>query len=164
MFINHDNKRKEFKVLRLSKNTDLCLLEGADFLKSVKIAKKIIPDELIFTRGYPYDRYQITQAGVYKGPTEVQIKWPKEECAEDKYFLEKRKFKSQFGIEQTICIATFDDMIFTTILSGPGASGSPIINERGELVGVISMIHTRGVNWAIGVSLEDVKKFIKDEE
>lgn len=56
-----------------------------------------------------------------------------------------------------------DDMMLT-IPATFGSSGSPVFNERGELVSIITKTVVKFNNIAIGVNLDEIRQFVNDKE
>lgn len=50
----------------------------------------------------------------------------------------------------------------TTVQSDRGASGSPLLNTKGEVVGVVMAVGG-GVSWTKAVPLQALKKFINSQ-
>ena len=60
------------------------------------------------------------------------------------------------------CVEWDIPMAMYTIPSAPGASGSPIYNEQGELVGIISKVISPGYNISMGPSFDAVREFLDE--
>lgn len=156
MFSKHETLPvRMHKVMRHSIDNDLCMLEGRSDLKPLQFADRIESNETVFSVGYPLHGYPVLIDGRIKGTIEVKTTW-REDCRESKYL--SKQYSPRHGAH--VCVFSAD-MDFTTMSTDGGASGSPIVNSEGKLVGTVSMIH--GANaWVISVPQEDIRKFIED--
>lgn len=165
MYSTYEEETYKLNVIKISKKTDLCMLQAPKSIPALKLASNVDVDQEIYTVGFPYSEYMVTESGKYKGPTEAAAPWdvPIEKC-KGRDYLKVRIIPTPgdagLVVPKRVCIGAFDDMIFTTIISAPGASGSPIVDGQGKIVGVIFMIHRGGAPWAIGVSLEKLEEFL----
>ena len=162
-----EGERVAHKVIKHSQKSDLCMLSSPNSMKPLNIARDIEQDQDIHIVGFPYGAYQITQSGRYKGPWLAETPWnlPNPLCKDKDYLrleMQTRRLPNGKLQYRQICVAKFTDMSFTTVLSAPGASGSPALDDMGRVVGVVSMIQTRGIPWAITVSLESLKAFLEE--
>jgi S1-C subfamily serine protease len=114
---------------------DLCILEGLPNKKGLKLASDIKNLEKIFTAGYP----RIPSLNFSEGHLRSE---------------EVRNLKDA----ATNTAKTYR-LLITSLFSYPGSSGSPIVNSKGELVGVMAG-YDQKTNQGIGVPLEEVKKLL----
>lgn len=76
---------------------------------------------------------------------------------------------SPFGIQYTNIVPIFNGIFtgrtgfngFYTFTSGPGASGSMILNSKGELIGLVHSIHYMMNEIVVGIPFTNLKQFIR---
>lgn len=147
------------KVLKRTNKPDLCLLQGIRLHKAIPIAKHSPkPNDKIITIGHP------------KGG-KIRIAWGN--------FIRKEKIRMMALVHEEcdypgpVCIWEFNTYRTNIHIVG-GASGSPLMNHKGELVGVI--FASENPNWGkepwekvknphqngFAIPLKEVNEFLKD--
>jgi len=152
-----DGKQLRRKVIAEDPKSDLLLLEGVPNLSGLKIASSIKRQEHVntFTHGFAFKTYKTEGQIIDQRMSTVQVNPILCESNMPKY--KSIKVPSFFGIEMEICaMATIDSV--TTAMIVPGSSGGMVVNDSGELVGVVSA--GDGV-FGYLVTLEDIREFIK---
>lgn len=143
MIAQNEKVRGLVKYIKGDIVKDLCALSGLN-IKALKITT-ITEDSEIFAFSYPNLQHKSYLTGHTVGEfllTEAEM-W---ETCRDLHGcpLPPRR-------------------LFTTIKAVPGCSGSPVLNPRGEVVGVISLSDTRNnLMFGIAVTHKDLKAFLSD--
>lgn len=144
------------KIVKRSMVADLCAAYlGERDLAPLSLAPDLKPRQQVYTRGYPFGVLS-QSAGQYVGIMKWSYMFPIEQIGEC-----TKPFKKEYGGTETVvgCVLNYTDNL-TNLYARPGSSGSPVVNEQGDLVGVMS-------SWDSGrdaggmVRLEDVKEFFK---
>lgn len=160
MRMTQRNKVKWGKVLKKDISNDLCLIaypykKG----KPIKLAKRVNNFERAFSLGYP--NYALTPVeGPVGGFRISTLDLPKEDATRAQCKGENISiftYKTWTG-SYPVCRRSYKvrKISFPT---QPGASGSAVVNAKGELLGVLSMSVYKG-NFGLMSTLESVKKFI----
>ncbi len=151
-----DGSLVQGKITKMDWLADLCavLIEPRSY--ALKLAKKLDRKQRIYTRGYPYGVLSET-SGVFKGRQTWKNAYAIEQIGEE-CFKGSTPFYDPYGILRA-CIVEYHDNL-TNMYARPGSSGSPVVNESGEMVGVISSwMADRDLGGM--VRLEDVQAFMK---
>ncbi len=139
----HDGQQHEAMVVGLDTKTDLGILEiDGEGLQPVDFgdAKNVRVGDWVLTIGNPFGYQQTVSAGI------VSALGRKDVMPLAKHF-------------------SYEDFIQTDAAINPGTSGGPLVNLRGEVIGISTAIATRtggfeGVGFAISIAI--VKDVIKD--
>ncbi len=136
----HGARSKKQRVLRISKKTDLCLLTAAGLsgggLKINPSSAELPRRTPIYTVGRPRPGSTFIQTG--------QI-----------LLYETQPVMNGIGLRGLMRDAVSD------VMAQPGCSGSPIVIESGELIGVV-FAYDRSNFTAILLPVADVQKFLKE--
>lgn len=151
------------KVIAEDSNSDLLLLEGMPGLKGLSIAHSDYRNEEIrtFTHGAAMLTYKTTGVLIQDKSVEVplfQIDTAEQEaaCKQPKNKIYEINFIGiSFG---KLCLLDVQETA-TTAMIVPGSSGGPIVDFRGDLVGVVSA-GGGGFGWL--VRLEDIRAFLSN--
>ncbi len=134
---NYKNQYDEVEVVLVDYKTDIAILKSKDKGKSITLSKKKIEvGNQVCVIGNSFGLGQSLSCGIVSG-----------------------KNRRGLGFNQ------IENFIQTDAAVNPGASGAPLVNEYGELVGMVDAIYTKeadidaGVNFAIDKKL--IQKFLK---
>lgn len=133
---------------------DLCAARVYGKYPALVPAESIRVAEQIRTRGYP--AMVLTESvGVYIGPQKWTYTYEIGDVGEC-FKGSKKVYDFQSKIEG--CSITYSDGL-TNLYSRPGSSGSPVVNQRGELVGVLSSWNAN-IDAGGMVNLEHLREFL----
>jgi len=134
---NYKNQYDEVEVVLVDYKTDIAILKSKDKGKSITLSKKKIEvGNQVCVIGNSFGLGQSLSCGIVSG-----------------------KNRRGLGFNQ------IENFIQTDAAVNPGASGAPLVNEHGQLVGMVDAIYTKeadidaGVNFAIDKKL--IQKFLK---
>ena len=133
---NYDNKSEKVDVILTDFKTDIAILKSKNKGQSVKVTKKKIKyGTEVCLIGNSFGLGQSLSCGIVSGLNRTRL-----------------------GFNP------IEDFIQTDAAVNPGASGAPLLNNDGELVGMVDAIYTKeadidaGVNFAIDIKL--IEKFL----
>ena len=134
---NYKNQYDEVEVVLVDYKTDIAIFKSKDKGKSITLSKKKIEvGNQVCVIGNSFGLGQSLSCGIVSG-----------------------KNRRGLGFNQ------IENFIQTDAAVNPGASGAPLVNEHGQLVGMVDAIYTKeadidaGVNFAIDKKL--IQKFLK---
>lgn len=139
IYDSYGNKWK-MKILAKYKYHDLCMLAAPRFASTLKLAVKNNFREKVFTAGFPSIKDMTTGEGVIlKMDYAEDFPYPLEpkNCKGSKYKIKNILHFSVFGPVMVPTCLLIPPRLQTSIKSGGGASGSPIVNKKGEVSGVV---------------------------
>ena len=135
---NYKNEYDEVEVVLVDYKTDIAILKSKDKGRSITLSeKKIEIGNQVCVIGNSFGLGQSLSCGIVSG-----------------------KNRKGLGFNQ------IENFIQTDAAVNPGASGAPLVNEYGQLVGMVDAIYTKeadidaGVNFAIDKKL--IQKFLKN--
>jgi len=136
------------KVLAVNKTIDLCLLSPLSKNDKYLELSDSDPSEgdLIFTIGFPNAHSKALVSG---------------------NLLSKGTEKLVFGpagcdLPPVTCSVVMAEMYFTSIRSAPGASGSPVLNYSGDVIGVLFAVDTENsLYWSRIISFKTLRIFLE---
>lgn len=147
----------EVEIVKMDPQHDLCALTAPYDKSPLKLAKRTKFGNSIFSAGYPGSfngKINHTQGHVV-AETEVELNYPSDQgrCPSG--------FTPYLDIDSVVCNLkiVLDD---TDLFGEPGISGSPVVNSKGELVGVMNSARTtRRGSYGSFVPFRDVKSFVE---
>jgi S1-C subfamily serine protease len=152
-----DGKTITGRIAKSSWAVDLCAAEVKRDTTALKQASRLLPLQKVYTRGYPGHVLSESEGRVGFN-IEWSIAFPIEAVGECPKPSEKIRDVRDILIA---CGFRFVSTL-TTLYCRPGSSGSPVTDANGELVGVVSSMHTEGVAEAGMVRFSDLQKFLGD--
>ena len=144
------------EITRTDPRVDLCAARVYGDVEALKLAPKSLRKQRIYTRGYPH--HILTEdSGQLTGP---YVSWKA-------YFdiAEVGTCPSGFTPEHTpsgviaVCSITYNSVL-SNLYSRPGSSGSPVVDTNGDIMGVISSLHSDNEYEAGLVQYNDLKAFL----
>lgn len=145
------------RIVKSSFAVDLCAAEVAKETAALKTASFVLPLATIYTRGFPGHILAESKGRILMERT-WNLFFPIEELGECPSGSEK--IRDVRGILAG-CGLTFTSAL-STLYTRPGSSGSPVVNGKGELVGVVSSLHSDSAAEAGLVRFKDVKRFLEN--
>lgn len=174
-------KNKNFvkaEIIEISKTSDLCLIKSPDSTEGLALADSIDAGDSISYAGYPRLQPLTMANGEAVGYSVISVfvgfigkDLSQKECQKNKDMhienmmlpkytaSEKISQFEDFSLSPTkVCLQTGNALV-TTAMIYPGASGSPIVNYLGKLVGAV-YAGPQGGGWGWGVPLTAIKEFL----
>jgi Trypsin-like peptidase domain len=150
-------------ILAKDPTHDICLLKAPRGAVPLDLADDVYENETAYSVGFPLVEFLSSQRGLVKGYQQIQMEYPLplELCkGQKKLSIKSFKYENDEGeiIEKKICVFSAEALVTTIVVDG-GASGSPIVNEDEEVIGM-TMLRAGNVNWAQGVPLKNLKAFL----
>jgi S1-C subfamily serine protease len=159
MMTNKDGQIWDLTIRFRDPYHDICLLDAPPKAIPLKVAKEVVMEESAYIVGFPAIQFMSIEHGLIKGYDLVDMPYPVslEECR-DRPKLQIRRTKNKDGKDVDICVF-HGQTVVTTIVTDAGASGSPIVNEDSEVIGMV-MIAAGNIPWAQGVPLSEIKRVL----
>jgi len=161
--IKEDGDKISRKIITEDPSSDLLLLEGLPGVAGLDIATSLKPHERVrtYTHGHGMDTYRtdgmiIQNIRIQAGVSEITTDQEELACNNLPKYKVVELDNTPFGPLKA-CILDVEETL-TTAMIQPGSSGGMVVNESGELVGVVSV-----GDGAYGglVELKDIKNFLK---
>lgn len=157
-----DGKTYELKVKAKDDQHDLCIVSAPKNAKPLKVSETEPKyRDRVYTAGFPAIPDMTTANGITLTidkedmPDEKSIA----ECVGPKYEVKTGTIRGMFGpMEIPQCYMTAP-RLQTSVKSDSGASGSPMINSRGEVIGVLMSV-VGDIQFAQMVPLKYVRDFL----
>jgi S1-C subfamily serine protease len=150
-------------ILKISPDTDLCLIENVNYLPSLSLAKETYVGQIIAIVGHPEllplsisygDMLMKIDQQIFLGVIGENI--TKEQCSQPKNKIVNAQ--SIWG-PVDICLEVVPAYI-TTAFSLPGNSGSPVVDWTGKVTGVL-FAGNDDTHWGLVIPLEDLRRFLE---
>ena len=143
------------KVVKQDWSADLCAARVEDSRTALKLAPRLLPLTSVHTRGYPGGR--LTESnGRVGNSTDWDTTMDISELGECPAGSSKER-----GMNGNVVACTLHfRSTLTTLYARPGSSGSPVVNDDGELVGVLSSWHPDNFFDGGIVPYNDTRKFV----
>lgn len=157
----------KLKIVREYWSHDLCLLSpfGSGFLPDpLPLANTVYAEEQVYIVGHPLIDAMTVTTG--KAVAYHHIAFPigteLEKCNKPKYFVDDYPSRDDKGNAIIVPVCFFQGVtLATTVPTDGGASGSPLLNKHGEVVGVV-MATAGNISWGEAVPLRHLKKFLEN--
>lgn len=150
------------KVLEQADFTDLCLVEGIPGVSGISLGSQTSPGDIVAVIGHPHLMPITMSRGevIGEAPALVLDHVMREDEDDSQCALPKNKILTidAFFFKIKVCAVEIP-AIYTTVVILPGNSGSAVINEFGNLVG-LAFAGDNDSHWGLMVTLPDIKKFI----
>lgn len=170
MYVTVDGFKIKRNMIKVSDETDLCIVEGLPAVKGLKVGSSFKIGDWINTVGFPGGGPQTMSGGEIN---DIEDSWfirfvIRSEEDVKRCNLPKNAIKFEDGESVLpflppervrVCVVGVMDSTRTTAFAKPGSSGSPAVNDKGEVIGVV--FATDQNNWANLVSLKDLQNFLK---
>lgn len=152
-------------VVAHSLDHDLCIVSNPMNYDGINLAKDSRDGEDIFVVGHPLLEPLALVKGEIAGTMQVDIRMgynlPCTDAGEKKIEMDPESMSAMFGI-QSVCIRNYEAQATTANIL-PGNSGSPVVNIKGEVVGVVFADREDGPGRGYIVPLSYVQKFLSDK-
>lgn len=145
------------KILEVSENTDLCLIEGAPSVKGLSLAHSLAWLRHLTVLGHPRLEPLTVSQGYVVSREDIQIE---DEADAEHCKGPTRRLETSIGMLGPVetCVRTIEG-IKTSVVIYPGNSGSPVFNDSGEVVGVM-FAGDRAMNHGVMIPLEQIADFL----
>lgn len=176
----HDGKEFTRKILKMSDVSDLCLIEGVEGFRGLKLASSIEVGETIYTVGHPLLQKRTTTQGKVTKFTNIEtlhhviksgnigtdtiLNASSESCDKPKLRVEEfdvKYFPLVSVIKAKVCVLTENKAMITSATIRPGSSGSPVVNKRGKVVGVMFAVNSAS-SYGSAVNIIQLYKFLQN--
>lgn len=150
----YGDEKKTLKILKYDQSKDLCVLTGLSTTEPLPIAmsEPSAGDE-VAVFGFPAGWPATFTFGEYTGRTKVNIAVS---VSYDECKMSGRNFNPFMG-----CIFVYESYHVTAEITG-GNSGSPLVNKRGEVIGVIFASNSGYSKASFAVPLPTLNSFLQD--
>jgi len=144
------------EITKQSSSYDLCAALLPEKRGGLELAPDLFPKQSVHTRGYP-GHILAQSSGITTGEVTWGSAFPIEMIGEC-----PKEFHKEYGPDNRLygCSTKFHSVL-TTLYSRPGSSGSPVVDDSGKLVGVISSWHLSGKAEAGMVPFGQLRDFVK---
>lgn len=152
--VDYFGNTRRLKVLARYDKNDLCVLEPISFLPAIRLANSYYMHEQIYLIGHPRLEALTMQTASLVAKYDINIMMP---CHK---YSERRRCTTSTYDEPVYCSKIFT-ALHANVISYGGNSGSPVLDDFGNLVGVLFAGQRSAVTASYIVPLEYVKDFLK---
>lgn len=157
-----DGEVYKLKVKAKDDHHDLCIMQAPKNAKPLKVSEKDPKyRDRVYTAGFPAISDMTTASGVTLTINKEGIRddIPIEKCVGPKYKVGTSRVMGMFGVLMIPECHMIAPRLQTSVKSDSGASGSPMVNSRGEVIGVL-MSTIGGIRFAQMVPFKYVRSFL----
>lgn len=156
----HDDKGNKTPraVIKTDRTHDLCLIGGIDAPALDLAVKQPVRFQPLRIMGHPFLKPLAPTNGVFTGRVLGKFLEAPTQNGDCNSGAKKTQIDTLFG-PMLACVRT-EDLRTTTIPIGPGNSGSPVLNNAGEVVGVANS--SAGDGQANFIPLEYLREFLEN--
>lgn len=162
LYVNDDGFKVPVKVLYRSIYTDLCLISPVDYKTPLKIARGYDVGQKMWISGHPmlHDLTLVEGEVVQRTVIKIMIAlFPNDEnCPKQPKF--GREEVNMVFFQMPACVMTVK-AVWTTAQISPGNSGSPALDDNGNVIGVAFASGGQDLNRGYIIPLEDVELFLR---
>lgn len=138
-------------------NSDLCAAHINGYDKALKLGRSLAPLTEVNTRGWPGGRLTESHGHVV-GTVRWSTDFPIEQIG-----VCPTKSKPVYGSNDVLAACTLTYVsVLSNLYARPGSSGSAVVNDDGQLVGVVSSWHPGSDTEAGLVPFSQLKEFLRD--
>lgn len=166
---DYNGSKFNLKVLKYSSDHDLCLLEPMGHLPTLKTAFKYYLHEQVYLIGHPRLANLTMESGSLVSKRNINIMLPTkvEHNCKTQFGTFINNFINRISPLQTKsglkrCMENLT-VLHINVISYGGNSGSPVVDDLGNVVGVLFAGSRQAVTATFAVPLEYVKSFIADK-
>lgn len=157
---SYSGKQYPVKVIKTDEAKDLCIIE-TDSKQGLYLASSSSLYQKYHLFGNPKLYRWVHEEGEFFDATNVQLVHhviTDESPACDKSYMRKQEIDLLF-FKMNVCMTVHPSML-SNIKAFPGNSGSPVLNEQGEIVGVL-FAGDNTTQYGFIIPLSTVKEFLK---
>lgn len=147
-----DGTKKQVFMVDIDEAKDLMLMTSATG-KSIEVASKMPRHAHVHTLTHGHRHATYRTDGELLEMTEVKVIKETPEC-----FISIILAQMAGTTPPAECIKTYEEMFMTAIVY-PGSSGGPVLNDQGELIGIVSVTES-GTIYSGMVPLDQIREFI----
>lgn len=168
---DYKHRKTNIKVIKHSKNHDLCLLEPVLGLPVIEQANKYFLHEQVHLIGHPRLANLTIESGSIVSKRIINIALPTKsdhDCKTPQIrnpFVRKQSFKVPYRYHRNLFKTCYEELpvLHINVISYGGNSGSPVVDDLGRLIGVLFAGNRNAVTAAFVVPLEYVKQFLSNQ-
>lgn len=133
MFMTETGWPGKATILGVSIQDDLCIASISQRRAALKVGAKLKVGDTIYSHGYPLGKFNKTF-----GILESRFHWVSDLVRDFGFSECPSPFIPGYNADSQLVSCDFNqDSGLTTLYAAPGSSGSPVVNSKGELVGMI---------------------------
>ena len=157
--------RYRLEIIEKYKKHDLCLVQDVPGIPALKLANNVLSHEQVYLVGHPRLANLTMESGSIVSRLTIQLVMPTpwfDKCVNGRAYktpFDKELFMT-LGIK--LCLRDFR-AIHANLISYGGNSGSPVLDDFGNVIGVLFAGSPRAVTATFLVPLEHIKMFLHNK-